>query len=83
MKLARALSTDVEQVVTFGGEAYKRHRLQLAPVDVLSQTVWLYDRFNLSYRDTEEPLTECGITVSCETNRLGGYRRLPYSGWIG
>jgi len=39
MKLARALNANVEQAVAFGGEAYKRHRLQLAPADVLSQSV--------------------------------------------
>jgi putative transposase len=46
---------------------YKRHRF---PPDVISYTVWLYYRFNLSYRDIEDLLAERGITVSYETIRL-------------
>jgi putative transposase len=46
---------------------YKRHRF---PPDVISYTVWLYYRFNLSYRDIEDLLAERGITVSYEAIRL-------------
>jgi len=46
---------------------YKRHRF---PPDVISYTVWLYFRFNLSHRDIEDLLAERGITVSREAIRL-------------
>ncbi len=42
---------------------YKRHRF---PPDMISYTVWLYYRFNLSHLDIEVLLAERGITVSCE-----------------
>ena len=47
--------------------SYKRHRF---PPDIISYAVWLYHRFNLSYRDVEDLLAERGITVSYETIRL-------------
>jgi putative transposase len=46
---------------------YKRHRF---PLDIISYTVWLYYRFNMSHRDIEDLLAERGITVSYETIRL-------------
>jgi putative transposase len=46
---------------------YKRHRF---PPDIISYAVWLYHRFNLSYRDVEDLLAERGVTVSYETIRL-------------
>lgn len=46
---------------------YKRHRF---PPDVISYSVWLYYRFNLSHRDIEDLLAERGITVSREAIRL-------------
>ena len=46
---------------------YKRHRF---PPDIISYSVWLYYRFNLSHRDIEDLLAERGITVSYETIRL-------------
>jgi putative transposase len=46
---------------------YKRHRF---PPNIISHAVWLYRRFNLSYRDVEDLLAERGITVSYETIRL-------------
>ena len=46
---------------------YKRHRF---PPDIISYTVWLYHRFNLSHRDIEDLLAERGITVSREAIRL-------------
>ena len=46
---------------------YKRHRF---PTDIISYTVWLYYRFNLSHRDIEDLLAERGITVSREAIRL-------------
>jgi len=46
---------------------YKRHRF---PPDIISYTVWLYYRFNLSQRDIEDLLAERGITVSYEAIRL-------------
>ena len=46
---------------------YKRHRF---PPGIISHAVWLYYRFNLSYRDIEDLLAERGITVSREAIRL-------------
>ena len=46
---------------------YKRHRF---PPDIISYSVWLYYRFNLSHRDIEDLLAERGITVSREAIRL-------------
>ncbi|MBT4522446.1 MAG: IS6 family transposase [Halieaceae bacterium] len=46
---------------------YKRHRF---PPDIISYSVWLYHRFNLSHRDIEDLLAERGITVSREAIRL-------------
>ena len=46
---------------------YKRHRF---PPDIISHTVWLYYRFNLSHRDIEDLLAERGIIVSHEAIRL-------------
>ena len=46
---------------------YKRYRF---PPDIISYAVWLYYRFNLSYRDIEDLLAERGIRVSYETIRL-------------
>jgi transposase-like protein len=42
---------------------YKRHRF---PPDIISHAVWLYYRFNLSYRDIEDLLAERGIELSHE-----------------
>jgi putative transposase len=46
---------------------YKRHRF---PPAIISYSVWLYYRFNLSHRDIEDLLAERGITVSREAIRL-------------
>jgi len=46
---------------------YKRHRF---PPDIISYTVWLYYRFNLSHRDIEDLLAERGITVTRESISL-------------
>jgi putative transposase len=46
---------------------YKRHRF---PPDIISYTVWLYHRFNLSHRDIEDLLAKRGITVSHESIRV-------------
>ena len=45
---------------------YTRHRFH---PDVIKRAVWLYFRFNLSFRDVEELLIERGIDVSYETIR--------------
>src|SRR5262245_53113692 len=47
-------------------ERYTNHRF---PGRIISHGVWLYDRFNLSYRDVEELLFDRGITVSHEAIR--------------
>jgi putative transposase len=41
----------------------------LYPPQVISHTVWIYNRFTLSFRDLEELLAARGITVSYETIR--------------
>jgi putative transposase len=40
---------------------YHRHRF---PIEVISQCVWLYFRFSLSYRDVEQLMAERGVTLS-------------------
>jgi transposase-like protein len=39
------------------------------PPEIIQQTIWLYLRFTLSFRDVEDLLAERGITVSYETIR--------------
>ena len=34
------------------------------PLEIISHAVWLYHRFPLSFRDTEDPLVQRGIIVS-------------------
>jgi len=46
---------------------YKRHRF---PPEIIQYAVWLYYRFNLSYRDVEDLLAERGIAVSHKAIRL-------------
>ncbi len=46
--------------------SFKRHRY---PPDVIRQSIWLYARFTLSFRDVEEMLAERGLDVSYETVR--------------
>jgi putative transposase len=45
----------------------KRHRFS---PDIISYTVWLYYRFNLSHRDIEDLLAERGITANREKIHL-------------
>ena len=45
---------------------YRRHRF---PSEIISHTVWLYFRFNLSYRDVEEMMNVRGVTLTYETIR--------------
>jgi len=45
---------------------YCRHRFH---PDIIRRAVWMYFRFNLSFRDVEELLIERGIDVSYETVR--------------
>ena len=42
-------------------EKLKRHRF---PVSMISQAVWMYHRFNHSYRDVQEQLAFRGILSS-------------------
>ena len=46
--------------------SFKRHRF---PGEVILHAVWLYFRFNLSFRDVEELMAQRGIDVSYETIR--------------
>ena len=45
---------------------YHRHRFHF---DIIRRVVWLYYRFNLSFRDVEELMAERGVDVSYETIR--------------
>lgn len=45
---------------------YTRHRFH---PDIIKRAVWLYFRFNLSFRDVEELMIERGVDVSYETIR--------------
>ena len=45
---------------------YTRHRFHL---DIIRRAVWMYFRFNLSFRDVEELMIERGVDVSYETIR--------------
>jgi putative transposase len=52
--------------VTFGAPSYKGFRF---PAEIISQCVWLYHRFSLSFREIEEMMLKRGIVVSHETVR--------------
>jgi putative transposase len=41
------------------------------PPEIIQQTIWLYFRFTLSFRDVEDLLAERGMMVSYETVRRG------------
>ena len=51
-----------------GGEAPSYWGFRF-PVEIISQGVWLYHRFPLSFRGVEEMMLERGIVVSHETIR--------------
>ncbi|MEL0326163.1 MAG: IS6 family transposase [Burkholderiaceae bacterium] len=53
---------------------YKRYRF---PSEIIQHAVWLYHRFNLSFRDIEDLLHERGIEVSYEAIRLWCYKFGP------
>ena len=46
--------------------SYKRHRF---PPEIITHAVWLYCRFNLSFREVEEMFLKRGVDVSYETIR--------------
>ena len=46
--------------------SYKGFRF---PQQIIAHAVWLYFRFNLSYRDVEELLAERGVVVTYESVR--------------
>ena len=46
--------------------SYHRHRF---PLEIISHAVWLYQRFPLSFHDTEDLLVQRGISVAYETIR--------------
>ena len=43
---------------------YSRHRFH---PDIIRRTIWMYFRFNLSFRDVEELMTERGVELSYKT----------------
>ncbi len=48
--------------------SYRGYRF---PSEIISHAVWLYHRFGLSFRDTEDVLAQRGVTVTHETMRQG------------
>jgi putative transposase len=52
-------------------KAPKRHRFS---VSIISHVVWLYHRFNHSYRDIQEQMAYRGIILSNETIRTWCYK---------
>ena len=50
---------------------YTRHRFHS---DVIRRAIWMYFRFNLSFRDVEELMIERGVDVSYETIRRWVYK---------
>jgi putative transposase len=52
--------------VTTAGSLYKGFRF---PPEIISQCVWLYHRFPLSFRDVQELMIERGVDVTHETVR--------------
>ncbi|WP_198387178.1 IS6 family transposase [Rickettsia sp. MEAM1 (Bemisia tabaci)] len=52
-------------------QAPNRHRF---PASIISHTVWLYHRFNNSYRDVQEQMAYRGIILSHETVRFWCYK---------
>ncbi len=47
-------------------DLHKRHRF---PVEIIGHCVWLYYRFDMSFRAVEELLLERGVVLSYETVR--------------
>ena len=47
-------------------DLYKRHCF---PAEIISHCVWLYHRFDMSFRAVEERLFERGVVLSYETVR--------------
>ncbi len=54
------------RVMTSQAPSY--HGYRFSP-EIISHAVWLYHRFCLSFRDTEDLLAQRGITVTYETIR--------------
>lgn len=52
--------------VTAPADLYRGHRF---PADVISQVVWLYFRFSVSYREVEEMMARRGVQLTYETVR--------------
>ena len=46
---------------------YRKHRF---PPGIITNAVWLYHRFSLSFREVEECLAVRGVTVSYDAVRL-------------
>jgi putative transposase len=52
--------------MTSESPSYRGYRF---PPEIIRQAVWLYHRFGLSFRHTEDLLAERGITVTYESIR--------------
>jgi putative transposase len=52
--------------MTSESPSYRGYRF---PTESIGHAVWLYHRFGLSFRDTEDLLAERGVTVTCESIR--------------
>src|SRR6266403_1136652 len=53
-------------VMNTSDSLYHRHRF---PAEIISQCVWLYFRFALSFRDVEELMSSRGVSLTYETVR--------------
>jgi len=58
------LSTRVAIVHNPGMNRQSRYRGYRFPPEIISQAVWLYHRFTLSFRDIEDLLAERGVIVT-------------------
>ena len=61
------LSTRVAIVHNPGMNRQSSYRGYRFPPEIISQAVWLYHRFTLSFRDIEELLAERGVIVTYES----------------
>ena len=63
------LSTRVAIVHNPGMNRQSSYRGYRFPSEIISQAVWLYHRFTLSFRDIEDLLAERGVIVTYESIR--------------
>ncbi len=67
--VGRAERVIADRRVNAGGRRIMRYKGYRFPPEIIQQSIWLYLRFTLSFRDVEDLLAERGIMVSHETVR--------------